>query len=688
MSIGRPGDWNRVITWDFKVSRMLSFLKHSCAYTPARNPMTQDLSCPAATNKSLPSGISYIIGNEAAERFSFYGMKGILVVFMTSYLWLMGTQASGEPMPDAEARAWYHLFTGSVYLTPFLGAILADAWLGKYRTIMLLSCVYCLGHALLALVGLDVLGDGSLGSAQLFLVLGLGTIALGSGGIKPCVSAHVGDQFSSANAHWLSKVFGWFYIAINLGAFTSNLLTPWLLKWYGPHWAFGVPGVLMAIATMTFYLGRRRFVHVPPQGRRFFREAFGAAGLKTLAQLAVLYAFVAVFWALFDQTGSSWVLQAENMNRHWLGVTWLESQIQAINPIMILVLVPLFSVYLYPAINRRWTLTPLRKIAIGLFVMVPGFALVALIQGWIDAGERPSIGWQVLAYVILTASEVMVSITCLEFSYTQSPKKMKSLVMATFLASVTLGNYFTMGVNWFIQIDSSKPAAGLVEAIVSSRAKAVAGSELATQKSGEGFEGYRSLGSAGFILAYEHHGQKIESQYSPTGVLVVTSTPGSQALASSSEKIEILSEKNPGNWLSEVEGNRSLKTTIDDWGQALRYDVLSASHARVSSAGPDKLWQTSDDLNRHLYKKSANAVVEQESWLNRRRKSLGISNRPSFSTDPSPVVVRLEVGGGTRLEGAAYFWFFTLLMLGTAFLFLPIVRFYSPKQHLQDQPLS
>ncbi|MCH2139848.1 MAG: MFS transporter, partial [Phycisphaerales bacterium] len=220
---------------------------------------------PLAT-PDLPPGIPYIIGNEAAERFSFYGMKGILVIFMTSYLYLMPGSPLDAKMSDAEAVSWYHYFVSAVYFTPLLGAFIADAFLGKYLTIILLSIVYCLGHGALALMGTDLpFMEGSL-SPSLFLVLGLILISLGAGGIKPCVSAHVGDQFGESNSHWLSRIYMVFYLSINLGAAISNLLTPWLLYWYGPHWAFGVPGVLMAIATLVFWMGRRKFIHVPPGG--------------------------------------------------------------------------------------------------------------------------------------------------------------------------------------------------------------------------------------------------------------------------------------------------------------------------------------------------------------------------------------------------------------------------------------
>jgi POT family proton-dependent oligopeptide transporter len=386
----------------------------------------------------MPPGIPYIVGNEAAERFSFYGMRAILVVFMTHYL----RAADGSPavMTEAEARSYYHLFTSAAYFFPLLGAIVADAFLGKYRTIVSLSLVYCLGHLALAL-----------DATRLGLALGLALIAIGSGGIKPCVSAHVGDQFGGGNRHLLPQVFGWFYFAINLGAFSSSLCTPWLLDTLGPHVAFGLPGILMLVATGTFWLGRRTFVHVPPAGAAALRELVRPGALRIVARLFVIYAFVAVFWALYDQTGSAWVLQAEHMDRRFLGIHWYAAQIQAVNPIMILAFIPLFGRIVYPALDRIFPLTALRKIGLGFVLCALSFLVPAWIETRIAAGEHPSIVWQLLAYAILTAAEVLVSITCLEFSYTQAPRTMKSLVMALFLMSVALGNLFTSGVNYVIQ---------------------------------------------------------------------------------------------------------------------------------------------------------------------------------------------------------------------------------------------
>lgn len=392
----------------------------------------------------MPPGVPYIIWNEAAERFSFYGMKTILVVFMTQYL--MGRGGVQDTMTDETAKFWFHLFVAAVYFTPFLGALISDAFLGKYRTIMSLSLVYCGGHFALAL-----------DETRVGLAIGLCLIALGAGGIKPCVSANVGDQFGKANAHLLPKIFSWFYWSINLGAYLSTMLTPWLLKQFGPRIAFGVPGVLMCLATLAFWMGRNKFAHIAPGGVAFLKESFSGDGLRALAKLAVLGLFVATFWSLFDQTGSAWVLQAEKMDRRWLGVEWLSSQIQAVNPLLILVLIPTFSYAIYPLMGRFFRVTPVRKIGIGFFLAAISFAITAVAEGRIQAGQTPSIVWQLVAYVVITCAEVLVSITGLEWSYSQAPPRMKSLIMSLWLASVTLGNAFTALVNKVIERPGDKP---------------------------------------------------------------------------------------------------------------------------------------------------------------------------------------------------------------------------------------
>jgi POT family proton-dependent oligopeptide transporter len=398
----------------------------------------QYLTAPLKTDR-MPPGIPFIIGNEAAERFSFYGMNSILVFFMTQYL--MDAQGRPDHMSDAQADAWYHLFVSAAYLLPILGAFFADALFGKYRVILLLSIVYCFGHFTLAM------NDTRWG-----LAVGLSLIALGAGGIKPCVSANVGDQFGAANQHLIPRVFNWFYFAINAGSVVSTLLIPWLLHHVGPGIAFGVPGIAMALATAVFWLGRWKFAHVPPVGlANYAREIVQRQNLKALLNLLILVPFAAMFWALWQQNFSSWVVQSESMDRRLFGVNWLPEQIQTVNPIFILLLLPLFSYVIYPFCERFVKVTPLRRFGAGLWAASAAFLIVACVQTRIDAGQHPHILWQILAFLVLTAGEVLLSVTHLEFSYTQAPESMKSLVMCAYLGAISLGNLFTAAVNFFIQ---------------------------------------------------------------------------------------------------------------------------------------------------------------------------------------------------------------------------------------------
>ena len=406
--------------------------------------MSTYLTAPVQSEK-MPTGIPYIIGNECAERFSFYGMKSILFVFMTQHL--LASDGSPALMTQTEGREAMAWFVAGAYFFPLIGAVIADAVFGKYLTIIALSLFYCVGHGLMACMDLpNPILQATL-EPKTFMFLGLFLIAMGAGGIKPCVSAHVGDQFGDTNKHLLERVFGWFYFSINLGAFASYILTPILLDRFGPGWAFGVPGVLMAAATLVFWMGRTKFVHIPSRGAAFVRESFTGEGLRVILKLVPIYCFVAVFWSLYSQTGGAWVGQAVEMDRTLFGIEWLESQVGAINPLLILIYIPIFSYFIFPQVGRMVNITPLRKLGVGFFITAAAFAVSAIIQSWLDGGATPSIGWQFLAYAIITAAEILVSVTCLEFSYTQAPPQMKSFIMALYFLSISAGNIFTAMVN-------------------------------------------------------------------------------------------------------------------------------------------------------------------------------------------------------------------------------------------------
>ena len=355
----------------------------------------------------------------------------------------------------------------------------------------------------------------------------------------------------------------------------------------------------MALATFLFWLGRKEFIHVPPAGKKFFDEAFSKEGLIAIGKLIPLYLFVAMFWTLFDQTGSSWVFQAQDMDRNFLGVHWLESQIQAMNPLLILTFIPLFSFVIYPAIDKVFKLTPLRKISIGLFLAAASFGLVTLTQTWIDAGQRPSVAWQLVAYAILTAGEVMVSIVALEFSYTQAPRKMKSMIMAIFLVSVSVGNLFTWGINKMTII----PEASAEELAVGFDGKKDSGDEI-TAPDKEVPHSLHQFATKDLSQNFEVLLKSIEEHVKETGSLPATD---------------------------------SLDLPNDPWGNPFRYRQLNSMTARLSSDGPDKEGETKWDLNLTLTlseeiseekeKSWTDSLHPEKSWLETRKAELGITEK-------------------------------------------------------------
>ena len=455
----------------------------------------------------IPRQIPYIIGNEACERFSFYGMRNILTQFLVSSSILAATAST--TLREAEAKEIFHLFVMGVYFFPLLGGWLSDRYLGKYRTILWLSLVYCAGNACLALYT-----DSRAG-----FYTGLFLISLGSGGIKPCVSSFVGEQFDQTNKHLAKLVFDAFYWIINFGSFFASLLIPLALQNWGPRIAFGIPGALMFVATFIFWIGRGRYIVEPPTpadphsfGRVcwtalragtlgmsvFFVGTLAALaclaaipyvealsvvtgiclaivvfassagigawlhiddarqrhpeedveGARALLRVLILFALVTPFWSLFDQKASTWVLQGTRMELP--GWSWFKSasQMQSLNPALVMVLIPLNNIVLFPLMRRMGIeVTALRRMTTGIALSGVAWIAAGAFQLRIEAGETLSILWQVLPYVLLTTGEVLVSATGLEFAYSQAPPKLKGVLMSFWLLSVTVGGLWVLLVN-------------------------------------------------------------------------------------------------------------------------------------------------------------------------------------------------------------------------------------------------
>ena len=536
---------------------------------------------------ALPAQTKYIVGNEACERFSFYGMRSILVAYMTGMLL----------MSKNEATEIVHLFIACTYLLPLLGAWLADRFLGRYRTIISISLLYCLGNAVLAMA--DFAGDTE--ARKWVLFAGLGIIAVGAGGIKPCVSAFVGDQVpeDEKNGPTMTRLYAAFYWAINLGSFFSFLVIPWVRQNWGYSWAFGIPGIFMALATLIFWLGRKKYHHVHPTQPEFLRalltrvfrgaaaacERFGGesiaratntaigiaafiviapivmllgnwahkgaaqlatlsgaseimaslcglialllyiivlalAGLKlatatgmkgflgvagsmifdsreetnarftaseqrgvrNLARVLVVFLMIIPFWSLYDQTASTWVLQGKQMQS--IDLSWGSLQfrfgaeeMQSFNPLLIMIFVPMVTLFVYPYIGR-WS-APLKRMGSGILLAGVAYAAVAALQQRIDTGAQLSILWQCIPYFLLTLSEILVSTTGLEYAYTAAGKNLKSIVSSFWMLTSTLGNLLVVfltslvsdpaSVNAFVLYGCMSVCVGLIFLYITSR---------------------------------------------------------------------------------------------------------------------------------------------------------------------------------------------------------------------------
>ncbi len=535
----------------------------------------------AAPKAQMPRQIPFIIGNEAAERFSFYGMRNVLTDFLSGYLLVSLVAAERGPA----AKEVFHSFAMGVYFFPMLGGFLADRLLGKYRTILWLSLVYCVGQVTLALSTTSTVGFYS----------GLCLIALGSGGIKPCVSAFVGDQFDQTNKHLAKVVFDAFYFIINFGSFFASLLIPPLLKSGYARLTFAVPAILMAVSVVIFFAGRGRYVHVAPAlsdderprelgrilevvlealvvliapvgahlgylhggtaivlellvyalliARRMgspasppvtasdadsflnvcrtalfgrgvnvgtvlvvlgavltrltftlwdtlhavpticlalvvfllfagvgtYLSADGARGkhsdeavdgVKAVLRVLVLFALVTPFFSLFDQKATTWVLQGNAMQLP--GWAWFKtaSQMQAANPLLVMLLIPLNNLFIFPALRRAGIEpSPLRRMGLGLAFAASSFVAVAAMQQLMDRGGQLSVLWQLLPYTLLTLGEVLVSATGLEFAYSQAPARLKGVLMAFWSLATTVGNL------WVLLANASVKSEGVTNAI-------------------------------------------------------------------------------------------------------------------------------------------------------------------------------------------------------------------------------
>ncbi|XP_043450232.1 solute carrier family 15 member 2 isoform X1 [Prionailurus bengalensis] len=397
---------------------------------------------PKICGSNYPLSIAFIVVNEFCERFSYYGMKAVLTLYFLYFLhWNEDTSTS-----------IYHAFSSLCYFTPILGAAIADSWLGKFKTIIYLSLVYVLGHVVKSLGALPILG-GQMVHTVLSL-FGLSLIALGTGGIKPCVAAFGGDQFEEKHAEERTRYFSVFYLSINAGSLISTFITPMLrgdVQCFGEDCyalAFGVPGLLMVIALVVFAMGSKIYRKPPPEGNivsqvvkciwfaisNRFNNRSGdipkrqhwldwaaekypkqlIMDVKALTRVLFLYIPLPMFWALLDQQGSRWTLQATRMNGN-LGIFVLQpDQMQVLNPLLVLIFIPLFDFVIYRLVSKCGiNFSSLRKMAVGMILASLAFAVAAAVELKINRMTPPQPGPQEIFLQVLNLADDEVKVTVL-----------------------------------------------------------------------------------------------------------------------------------------------------------------------------------------------------------------------------------------------------------------------------------
>ncbi|XP_004917672.2 solute carrier family 15 member 2 [Xenopus tropicalis] len=364
---------------------------------------------PKLCGTNYPLSIMFIVVNEFCERFSYYGMKAVLTLYFLNYLhW-----------DENLSTTVYHAFSGLCYFTPLIGAPIADAWLGKFNTIFYLSILYVIGHVIKSVGAIPTVGSTEVHVA--LSIIGLIAIAFGTGGIKPCVAAFGGDQFEEEHAQERSKFFSIFYLSINAGSLISTFVTPVLrgdVKCFGGDCyalAFGVPAALMFVALIVFVAGSGMYKKYPPQGN-ILASVFRCIGfalknrwrhrskqypkrehwldwaeekfqkrliteVKMVTKVLFLYIPLPMFWALFDQQGSRWTLQATRMNSDFGGFVLQPDQIQILNPLLILILIPIFDLCIYPLVRCcKIDFKAIPKMAIGMILAALAFAVATVVE--------------------------------------------------------------------------------------------------------------------------------------------------------------------------------------------------------------------------------------------------------------------------------------------------------------------
>ena len=405
---------------------------------------------PSARQEILghPRALAYLFATEMWERFSYYGMRALLVLYMIKYLLVLqhaggvaglasfqsGLEAVFGPLSTQPlASQIYGFYIGLVYLTPILGGLIADRVLGQRRTVIIGAALMAIGHFMMAV-------------ESLFL-FALGFLILGNGAFKPNISTQVGMLYPPGDRR-RDRAFSIFYVGINLGAFLAPLICGTLGEEIGWHYGFAAAGVGMTLSliiyiTATPHLPADAFVSRPLPAGRLDRSAW-----QSIAVLLLLFAPVSLYWATYEQQGNTIALWADQFtDRHFLGgeipVTWF----QAFNPFMIFAFTP-FIVAFWRRQGKNEPSTA-SKLAIGCLINALGY-LIMVAAAWSAGSGKASWLWLLAYFIVITIGELYLSPTSLSLVTKIAPKALLSMMMGVWLATSFVGGFLAgyLGTFW------------------------------------------------------------------------------------------------------------------------------------------------------------------------------------------------------------------------------------------------
>jgi len=408
------------------------------------------------------------------ERFSYYGMRALLVLYMLKYLFVpqranevLGLSpfqhaleiVFGPLAPQPLASQIYGFYTGLVYLTPILGGLLADRLLGQRRTVIAGATLMAIGHFMMAF-------------EQLFL-LALGFLILGNGAFKPNISTQVGALYAPGDRR-RDRAFSIFYVGINLGAFLAPLICGTLGEELGWHYGFAAAGVGMTISLVTYLAATPTLPKDAFERRATLTTPLDRTAWRSIGALLFLFAPVSLFWATYEQQRNTIALWADQFtDRHFLGgeipVTWF----QAFNPFMIFAFTP-FIVALWRWQGKKEPST-IMKLAIGC--LLNGLAyLVMMTAAWTADGGKASWLWLLAFFVVITIGELYLSPTSLSLVTKIAPSSLLSMMMGVWLSTSFVGGFLAgyLGTFWsstekgnfFLMLALISAAAGIAIALL------------------------------------------------------------------------------------------------------------------------------------------------------------------------------------------------------------------------------